>query len=333
MVGMYNVLVTGSGTLSEHLVTFTRALGSRIMAESDLVLVTGGLKQIEEGKPTVDYQVVCGALAKLKTSNGDPKKRILTLLPAREFKKAKRFAEGKDETVEYSTLRSRRFTMVHRSNAVVAIEGRSATKENIDLAWTLGKPLLPVACTGGNAKDAWEWYGKQLKETLDLRDKEIAILDGRLDDPERVAGCCVSILRRVLRPRCFVAMKFENHPAPWAYGVIETAARERCYEPVRVDKLPGNRNTVDAIWLGIRSSDTFVADISGNSPNVFYELGIAHALRKDVIIVVYSPTGKLPQNIAFDISGYRVTAYRDEESLRAAMLQELQDQCAGSNES
>lgn len=58
MVGDYYVLVTGSAELSDHLVEFTRALGRRIMAESDLVLVTGGLQEIKKGIPTVDHEVV-----------------------------------------------------------------------------------------------------------------------------------------------------------------------------------------------------------------------------------------------------------------------------------
>lgn len=206
---------------------------------------------------------------------------------------------------------------------MIAIEGHSATKENIDLAWTLGKPLLPVPCTGGNARDAWDQYGYELKQTLRLSRDEIRILEGSLDDPQNVADCCVTILRRMIRPRCFVAMKFGNHPAPWAYRVIEAMAEKRCHEPVRVDKLPGIGSIVDTIWLGIRSSDAFVADITGNSPNVFYELGIAHALQKDVVILLHSLSRKLPKNPPFDIQGHRINVYWNEASLRVILEREL----------
>jgi predicted Rossmann-fold nucleotide-binding protein len=328
---MYRILVTGSHELKrkrgKHLVAFTRALGKRIMAESNLVLLTGGLERLGEGQPAVDYVVVRGALDALRAAGGDAQERILTLVPAREFVKAKRLRDVKLDAVEYSNVRSRRYAMVCRSDAVIAIEGTKATKENIDLAWTLGKPLLPVPCTGGNAEEAWKLYGDTLKQTLRLHPDEIDVLEGPLDHPGKVADCCVAILRRIVRPRCFVAMKFDYDPTRWAYGIIEEVATNKCSEPVRVDRLPGVANIVDTIWGGIRTSDSFIADISGDSPNVFYELGIAHALRKDVIILVHSPSGELPKKIAFDIQSYRVIPYRDEESLRTVLMRELPDRC------
>jgi predicted Rossmann-fold nucleotide-binding protein len=327
MVRMYYVLVTGSARLSDDLVEFARALGRRIMAESDFVLVTGGLKQIEEGRTTADYEVVQGALGGLLESRGDSTERILTLVPEREFKEAKRFDDGKVERVKYSGLRSRRYAMVHRSDAVIAIEGHGATKENIDLAWTLGKPLLPVPCTGGDAKEAWDRYWDKLEQTLNLSHSETRILQGSLDNPKEVADCCVSILRRMIRPRCFVAMKFDDHPAPSAYPWIKEGAKSKGYEPKRTDELPGVGNIVDTIWAGIRSSDTFIADITGDSPNVFYELGIAHALHKEVIILLYDPSGEQLKKTPFDIASYRIHVYVDEQSLRTILERELNDQC------
>ena len=332
MVQMYYVFVTGSAELSSRLVEFTRALGKRIMADSDLVLVTGGLKQFTEGIPTADWEVKEGALEALEASGEDPADRILTLLPHEEYKKAVRFHDGRVVRIARSNLRSRRYAMVYRSDAVIGIEGHGAVKENLDLAWILGKPLLPVPCTGGKAKKAWDRYGEELWVALGVHDEEVEILDGGLDDPERVADCCLSVLRRTLRARCFLAMKFDEHPAPWAYDVMKEVATKKCYEPVRVDELPRVGNIVDAIWAGIRSADTFVADISANSPNVFYELGIAHALRRDVIILLYSPSGKLPAELPFDIRGHRVFVYSSDESLHAILERELRDQCRGSSE-
>jgi nucleoside 2-deoxyribosyltransferase len=46
---------------------------------------------------------------------------------------------------------------------------------------------------------------------------------------------------------------------------------------------PGN--IVDQVWQGIRGWDAVVADITRHNPNVFYEIGLAHALGKEVILL------------------------------------------------
>ena len=69
---------------------------------------------------------------------------------------------------------------------------------------------------------------------------------------------------------------------------------------------------MDHVWQGIRGSDAVVADISGLNPNVFYEIGLAHALGKEVIII--SSDKETP----FDIRSLRHFMYDPEniESLR-----------------
>ena len=42
---------------------------------------------------------------------------------------------------------------------------------------------------------------------------------------------------------------------------------------------------MDQVWQGIRGADAVVADITGQNPNVFYEIGLAHALGKEVILI------------------------------------------------
>ncbi len=60
----------------------------------------------------------------------------------------------------------------------------------------------------------------------------------------------------------------------------------------------------DQIWHGIRRADVVVADISGSNPNVFYELGLAHALGKEVVIVAQGV-----EHPPFDVSTARLLRY------------------------
>lgn len=60
----------------------------------------------------------------------------------------------------------------------------------------------------------------------------------------------------------------------------------------------------DQIWQGIRRSEVVVADISGQNPNVFYELGLAHALGKEVILITQDS-----RRPPFDVSTARMLRY------------------------
>lgn len=54
----------------------------------------------------------------------------------------------------------------------------------------------------------------------------------------------------------------------------------------------------------LATADIIVCDISGNNPNILYELGIAHALKKPVIIISNEP-GRIP----LDIRPFQVLYY------------------------
>src|SRR6185369_17451065 len=47
----------------------------------------------------------------------------------------------------------------------------------------------------------------------------------------------------------------------------------------------------------IRNADIIIADCSGRNPNVFYELGLAHALGKKVILITRDPIKEAPTDI------------------------------------
>lgn len=68
----------------------------------------------------------------------------------------------------------------------------------------------------------------------------------------------------------------------------------------------------------IVSSEIIIANISGRNPNVFYELGIAHALNKKVILIAESDS-ELP----IDLRSKRVLFYKDLKDLLVKLPYEL----------
>jgi hypothetical protein len=103
----------------------------------------------------------------------------------------------------------------------------------------------------------------------------------------------------------FVIMPFGE---PWSDRIWETVkgiVTEMDLLPERADNRHGPIITED-IWRGIVEARIVVADVTGWNPNVFYELGIAHTLGKDVVLIT-QPTNRLP----FDTQGYRHIIYSD----------------------
>ena len=72
---------------------------------------------------------------------------------------------------------------------------------------------------------------------------------------------------------------------------------------VRADEIARPRRITKAILQAILTSDLVVADITGNNPNVFYELGFARATGCDIVMLCQKSAGHLPFDVAQDRNG------------------------------
>jgi hypothetical protein len=74
---------------------------------------------------------------------------------------------------------------------------------------------------------------------------------------------------------------------------------------VRADsEIFGTGKIIDQIMIGMSNAKVLVAELTGRNPNVFYELGVAHALKKPVVLVTADE-----QDIPFDVRHIRVMTY------------------------
>jgi hypothetical protein len=95
------------------------------------------------------------------------------------------------------------------------------------------------------------------------------------------------------------------------YEVIARTGRELDFKVSRGDeKVPTGEIFPHLLRLMVKAR-IIVANISGRNPNVFYELGVAHALDKTVILVAHSKA-----DIPFDVQSKRIVFYKDNEELR-----------------
>jgi hypothetical protein len=116
---------------------------------------------------------------------------------------------------------------------------------------------------------------------------------------------------------CFVMMPFGPWFDRYYQEIYVPAVKEAGFEPIRADELFSTGSVVEQIWEQIEKAKLLLADLSGKNPNVFYELGLAHAAKKPVIFAA-SHVDEVP----FDLRHLRVIIYDIREPDWAVRLQQ-----------
>lgn len=124
------------------------------------------------------------------------------------------------------------------------------------------------------------------------------------------------------RPRVFVIMPFAEPFDTLYRDVIKPEAESLEFEIVRVDEIHGPGIILDDIRRQIEAAHVVVAEISRPNPNVFYELGYAHALGKPSVLLVRREQGNA---MPFDVRGFRAIFYDDTIGGKNAVQRALRD--------
>lgn len=104
--------------------------------------------------------------------------------------------------------------------------------------------------------------------------------------------------------KAFVLMPFSESLNDVYEFLIKSALSEVGYKVERADDIKSQSNILEDIIKGIVGSDLIVADLTDSNANVYYELGIAHALQKRVVLITQDV-----DDLPFDLRSYRVVSY------------------------
>jgi nucleoside 2-deoxyribosyltransferase len=121
-----------------------------------------------------------------------------------------------------------------------------------------------------------------------------------------VAPSFLSDEEEIDRKRVFVIMPFTENWSNDVYKEIKTTGEKLSLNIFRADEIFSTNDIMDEIWQSIEKADLIIADITEHNANVFYELGIAHALEKKVMLIRNKKGG---ERIPFDISKWRYIEY------------------------
>ena len=72
------------------------------------------------------------------------------------------------------------------------------------------------------------------------------------------------------------------------------------------ERISAGASWANAITDAVRVSDFVVVDVTRQNPNVFYELGFAHALRKPTILIASTEGSR---SLPSDLSGFQYIVY------------------------
>lgn len=104
--------------------------------------------------------------------------------------------------------------------------------------------------------------------------------------------------------RVFVMMPFSSDFDDIYFFGIQAAIKDCGGVCVRMDEEQFNGGILEEIYRNIEQSSVIIAEVSSPNPNVYYEVGYAHALKREVVLL----TNKL-DNTPFDLSGFNHIAY------------------------
>lgn len=123
---------------------------------------------------------------------------------------------------------------------------------------------------------------------------------------------------------CFVIQPFDKDKFDKRYNdIFEPAIIAAGLEPYRVDRDPSVRIPIEQIEDGIKKSALCFAELTSDNPNVWYELGYAFAMDKDVVMVT-EERQKFPFDIQHrHIINYKTSSKSDFETLEEDITEKL----------
>lgn len=117
---------------------------------------------------------------------------------------------------------------------------------------------------------------------------------------------------------CFVVMPFQDDMRDVYWSAIKPACEQAGFRSLRVDELEGVFNINKKIIQNLFLSEAIIADLTHWRPNVFYEMGVAHAIGNKTIMIIQQDH-KLP----FDVSDYRCIIYQQTPEGFATLVTKL----------
>ncbi len=102
------------------------------------------------------------------------------------------------------------------------------------------------------------------------------------------------------------------------YTTIQAATTDAAMTCLRADDIWEHDHVIQDIVSLVNRSKIVICDCTGRNPNVFYEIGIAHTLGRDVILITQNK-----EDIPFDLRHLRYISYLNNNEGRERLRSDL----------
>jgi nucleoside 2-deoxyribosyltransferase len=106
------------------------------------------------------------------------------------------------------------------------------------------------------------------------------------------------------KPFAFVLMPFQEEFNEVYAQLIKGPFESAGFEVFRADDFDHQQSILKDIVVSIAKANVIVADLTYSNPNVYYELGLAHAMKKAVVLMTQDI-----DSLPFDLKSYRHIEY------------------------
>lgn len=206
------------------------------------------------------------------------------------------------------------------ADAAIFVAGTEGTFIAANWARIAGIPVLGVAEFGGAGESLYELESRQFDEKYgnSIGREDFEVLNQDTTDVDRLARDVVALAERIVLPHTV----FPILPLTSEYRDVTASYREVCrqfgFELKGTGESETTERIIPRILEGLRRSAFAIADVSEVRPNVFYEIGFAQGLGKQVIL-----TAKMGTTLPFDVADVPVIFWDTQESLKQQLTQRL----------
>jgi hypothetical protein len=118
-----------------------------------------------------------------------------------------------------------------------------------------------------------------------------------------MVGVFDGLIPKVQSDMCFVLMPFDDSFSA-LYRLVARCCHEENLRCERADSDARPGKITSKIYEYIANSAIFIVDMTGRNPNVFYELGLAHAISDNVILLTQHR-----DDVPFDLRDFKYIHY------------------------
>ena len=292
---------------------FVATLGAEI-AKQGHVLLTGA-------RSSVDREIATAAQVWLASNSGNPKDRIISFClecdqPIHSVGTLRRSALSDWGMNHFDLVVPEQIDQADVTLFVAGGEGTFWAKNWAQLA---RKPILGVPRFGGAGQKIYGKEQTRLRDTHSQEAGDYETLNEITNDMSGYANKVVRLAERLVLPRSvFTIMSFRKEYID-VFDCCVDACQKYRFEAERTDESTSSDPILPRVLNGIRNSAFVIADVTELSSNVFYEVGYAKGLGKEVILIAKKGT-ELP----FDLKDLPTMFWETQRDLKKGLEERIE---------